>query len=247
MCGICGIALSDRSSRTLSAALLERMRDTMTHRGPDGAGLHIDGPIGFGHRRLSIIDVAGGAQPMMTDSGRLVITYNGEIYNHPVLKAELEAEGCHYRTRCDTETVLHLVERRPQGAGATPGHVRVRDLGSSDQGTHPSARPPRGEAAVLRACARRVAVFRFGSQGTPCRRSAYAGAQPERAARVPRKPRRHGRRDTLRGHSPATPGHLLIWREGQITIQRYWDLSFAHVVDDGRPDAQWVEEFQRAV
>jgi asparagine synthase (glutamine-hydrolysing) len=67
--------------------------------------------VGLGHRRLSIVDVAHGQQPMYSDDQRLVIVCNGEVFNHPVLKPELEAAGVHYRTRSDTETVLHLYER----------------------------------------------------------------------------------------------------------------------------------------
>ena len=71
MCGICGIALPDGSSRRLDAALIERMRDVLAHRGPDGCGLFVDQGIGLGHRRLSIVDVAGGLQPMASADGHL--------------------------------------------------------------------------------------------------------------------------------------------------------------------------------
>src|SRR3954462_15672647 len=101
MCGICGIAIPRSSHRRLDPRALERMRDVQTHRGPDGSGAFIDGTVGLGHRRLSIVDVAHGAQPMSTEDGRLTIVYNGEVYNHPLLKAELEAAGERYRTHCD--------------------------------------------------------------------------------------------------------------------------------------------------
>ena len=86
------------------------MRDVITHRGPDDEGLFIDGAVGLGHRRLSIVDVASGHQPMTNEDGTLHITYNGEIYNHADFRAELEARGHVYRTHCDTETILHLYE-----------------------------------------------------------------------------------------------------------------------------------------
>ena len=91
--------------------LIERMRDPIAHRGPDGAGLHLGPGVGLGHRRLSIVDVAHGQQPMYSDDRRFVLVYNGEVFNHPALKPELEAAGVRYRTRSDTETVLHLYER----------------------------------------------------------------------------------------------------------------------------------------
>src|SRR5215208_4273763 len=102
MCGICGIALSTRSNRSVDAATIVRMRDTMVHRGPDGEGLFVDHSVALAHRRLSIVDVA---------HGNLQLVYNGEVFNHPTLSAELQASGVHYRTHCDTETVLHIFER----------------------------------------------------------------------------------------------------------------------------------------
>src|SRR4026207_2131630 len=110
MCGINGIALSSKSSRTIDRAKLERMRDVIMHRGPDDEGLFIDVNVGLGHRRLSIVDVAAGHQPMTNEDGSLHITYNGEIYNHADFRAELEARGHVYQTHCDTETILHLYE-----------------------------------------------------------------------------------------------------------------------------------------
>src|SRR5205085_1325229 len=95
---------------TVDEARLKRMRDVLRHRGPDGEGLWIDGPVGLGHRRLSIIDVAGGAQPMSNEDGSVWITYNGEVYNHAELRPGLEARGHVYRSRSDTETILHLYE-----------------------------------------------------------------------------------------------------------------------------------------
>src|SRR5215203_7079044 len=110
MCGINGIAFSSRSCRMVDEALLARMRDVITHRGPDDEGAFIDGPVGLGHRRLSIVDVAAGHQPMTNEDGSLHITYNGEIYNHADYREELEAKGHVYKTHCDTETILHLYE-----------------------------------------------------------------------------------------------------------------------------------------
>src|ERR1051326_3624615 len=110
MCGINGIAFSSRSGRTVDAAVLARMRDVITHRGPDDEGIFIDGAVGLGPRRLSIVDVAAGHQPMTNEDGSLHITFNGEIYNHADFRDSLEARGHVYRTHCDTETILHLYE-----------------------------------------------------------------------------------------------------------------------------------------
>ena len=109
MCGIAGIVNLNPHAR-VDEARLKRMRDVLRHRGPDGAGLWIDGPVGLGHRRLSIVDLAGGHQPMANEDESVWITYNGEIYNHAALRPGLEAAGHVYRTRSDTETILHLYE-----------------------------------------------------------------------------------------------------------------------------------------
>src|SRR5215213_2031748 len=112
MCGICGIAAPGRLGRRIDEELLTRMRDTMEHRGPDGAGNHIDGNVGLGHRRLSIVDIGGGHQPMSNEDGSVWITYNGEIYNHRDLRPGLEERGHVYASSCDTETIIHLYEER---------------------------------------------------------------------------------------------------------------------------------------
>jgi len=109
MCAIVGIVQLDPRER-VGDVRLKRMRDVLHHRGPDGAGLWIEGPVGLGHRRLAIVDVAGGHQPMANEDQTVWIVFNGEIYNHAELRPELEARGHRYRTRSDTETILHLYE-----------------------------------------------------------------------------------------------------------------------------------------
>ncbi len=109
MCGIVGI-VNFNPRDTVDETVLKRMRDVLRHRGPDGEGLWIDGPVGLGHRRLSIVDVATGQQPMTNEDGSCWITYNGEIYNHASLRPDLVARGHRYSTRSDTETILHLYE-----------------------------------------------------------------------------------------------------------------------------------------
>jgi asparagine synthase (glutamine-hydrolysing) len=109
MCGIAGIVRFN-PREVVEEARLKRMRDVLRHRGPDGEGLWIDGPVGLAHRRLAIVDVAGGQQPMSGEDDGVWITYNGEIYNHIALRPGLEAKGHRYQTRSDTETILHLYE-----------------------------------------------------------------------------------------------------------------------------------------
>jgi asparagine synthase (glutamine-hydrolysing) len=113
VCGITGVFEFGATERPVDGKVLERMRDTLVHRGPDDGGVWIssDRRVGFGHRRLSIIDLSpNGHQPMSNEDGSIWITYNGEIYNHARLRPELEARGHVYRSRTDTETLLHLYE-----------------------------------------------------------------------------------------------------------------------------------------
>lgn len=109
MCGIAGIVdLTGR--REIDRELLERMTTRIAHRGPDGDGAHFEPGVGLGHRRLSIIDVAGGHQPIYNEDNTVVLTYNGEIYNYLPLMHELIARGHKFRTHCDTEVVVHAWE-----------------------------------------------------------------------------------------------------------------------------------------
>jgi asparagine synthase (glutamine-hydrolysing) len=109
MCAIAGILKYDQRERT-ERSRLERMAKIQQHRGPDGAGVWLEGPVGLAHRRLAIIDVAGGHQPMSNEDGSVWIVYNGEIYNHVSLRGEMKRAGHQYRSRSDTETILHLYE-----------------------------------------------------------------------------------------------------------------------------------------
>ena len=111
MCGIAGIVKFDPQDR-VDAHRLTAMRDVMRHRGPDGQGLYLNGPVGLAHRRLSIVDVSAGQQPMSNEDRDVWIVFNGEIYNHAELRPDLEQRGHRYRSRSDTETILHLYEEQ---------------------------------------------------------------------------------------------------------------------------------------
>src|SRR5947208_4540284 len=108
MCGFCGIASGreavDRDRLARTAAILE-------HRGPDSEGMHVDGTIGLAARRLAIIDLTGGDQPIANEDGTVVVVQNGEIYNYRELMHELERAGHHFRTHCDTEVLVHGYEQ----------------------------------------------------------------------------------------------------------------------------------------
>jgi asparagine synthase (glutamine-hydrolysing) len=110
MCGITGL-FDTRGQRPVGHAVLQRMNDAQYHRGPDEGSLHIEPGLGFGHRRLSIIDIATGQQPIFNEDGTVALVYNGEIYNYQDLIPELQAAGHHFRTKSDTEVIVHAWEQ----------------------------------------------------------------------------------------------------------------------------------------
>jgi asparagine synthase (glutamine-hydrolysing) len=112
MCGICGIASREGAP---DPGRLAAMSGLLVHRGPDSAGEHLDGPVALAARRLSIVDLAHGDQPIANEDGSCVVVQNGEIYNAPELRRELERAGHSFRTHCDTETIVHLYEEHGLG------------------------------------------------------------------------------------------------------------------------------------
>jgi len=253
MCGICGIVVPRGSSRRLDAELLERMRDAIAHRGPDGAGIYLDEGVALGHRRLSIVDLAHGQQPMASDDGNLQIVYNGEVYNHPELMATLRSQGVKYRTHCDTETVLRLFERH---GSAMPEQLRgMFAFGIWNR-----------ERRELFLCRDRFGVkplyyvhtedgaFYFASE-IKALLAADAVRPALNVAALPDFLANHATSDDqtlFAGVRRLPPGHTLTWRDGRIEIRRYWDLHFAPADQaDPRSDADLVaecsERFEEAV
>src|SRR6266704_689399 len=109
MCGIAGIAYRDRE-RPVAESLVRRMCNALRHRGPDDEGVYVNGAVGLGMRRLSIIDLSGGRQPIFNEDATKAIVFNGEIYNYRELRRELISRGHRLATSSDTETILHLYE-----------------------------------------------------------------------------------------------------------------------------------------
>ncbi len=109
MCGIVGI-FDLNGVAPIDRDVLHRMNETQFHRGPDEGGIHTEPGLGFGHRRLSIIDLSSGQQPLFNEDGSVVVTYNGEIYNFPELSDELKTAGHIFKTHSDTEVIVHAWE-----------------------------------------------------------------------------------------------------------------------------------------
>ena len=252
MCGINGIAFSGRSRRRVDAAVLKTMRDVITHRGPDDDGIYIDENVGLGHRRLSIVDVASGHQPMTNEDGSLYITYNGEVYNHSDYRDELEARGHVYRTHCDTETILHLYE---DYGDACVEHLRgmfafaiwdrnKRELfiARDRLGVKPLYYVHTGDGSLYFASEIK-ALLEARAVKPEMNFAAFSDYLANHAT--------SGEETLFVGVKRLMPGHTLTWRDGEIKIKKYWDVSFAKVAHDGRSDkdyiAEWSELFRKSV
>jgi asparagine synthase (glutamine-hydrolysing) len=244
MCGINGIAFSARSGRRIDAGVLARMRDVITHRGPDDEGIFIDGLIGLGHRRLSIVDVASGHQPMTNEDGTLHITYNGEIYNHADYREQLEARGHIYRTHCDTETILHLYEEH---GAACVDHLRgMFAFAIWDQRKRELfiARDRLGVKPLYYAHTDDGSLY-FGSEiktlltANAVKPEINFEALPDYLANHATS----GEETLFLGVKRLLPGHTLVWRDGQVEIKRYWDVSFAKTIDTARRDQDYIDEW----
>src|SRR5256885_10172622 len=109
MCGIAGVIKFGRDARVQVDAI-QQMCSVMAHRGPDDDGFYVSGPVGLGMRRLSIVDLARGHQPICNEDETAWIVFNGEIYNHAALRKQLQARGHRYRTNSDTANIVHLFE-----------------------------------------------------------------------------------------------------------------------------------------
>jgi asparagine synthase (glutamine-hydrolysing) len=203
------------------------MRDEIAHRGPDDAGLYIDRKIGFGHRRLSIVDVAHGAQPMANADESCVIIYNGEVYNHADYRSKLEAQGYRFQTHCDTETILHLYEE--YGAKCVE-HLRgmfafaIWDKRKSELFI---ARDRLGVKPLYYVHDAEGNLF-FASEIKSLLRANAVKAELNYNA-LPDQMANHGtsRDETLFVNvKRLLPGHTLSWCDGKIKIEKYWDISF---------------------
>jgi asparagine synthase (glutamine-hydrolysing) len=252
MCGINGIAFSANSGRRVDAGVLARMRDVITHRGPDDEGSFIDGPVGLGHRRLSIVDVASGHQPMANEDQTLHITYNGEIYNHADFRAELEARGHVYQSHCDTETILHLYEEH---GGACVEYLRGMFAFAIWDERRRELFIARDRLGVKPLYYVHTAdgSFYFASEIKALLAAGAVKPQLNFAA-LPDYLANHatsGEETLFQDVKRLLPGHTLLWRDGKINIKRYWDVSFAKVEEGVRSDqdyiAEWTEMFRTSV
>jgi len=244
MCGINGIAFSSRSGRQADARVIEKMRDVMYYRGPDNGGIFVAGPIGLGHRRLSIVDVSNGAQPMSNADGSCVIIYNGEIYNHAEYRQDLINRGYRFETHCDTETILHLYEEH--GAGCVEYLRGMFAFAIWDKRKRELfiARDRFGVKPLYFYTDDQGNLF-FGSE---IKTILEAGAvRPElNYNALPDQLANHGtsRDETLfKSVKRLLPGHTMTWKDGKLEIRKYWDIRFEPKHEE-RSEAEFVDEWR---
>jgi len=238
VCGIAGIVHFD-PRETVDATRVRRMTDALRHRGPDGEGRWIEGPVGLGHRRLAIVDVSGGAQPMTNEDGSVLIVHNGETYNHPTLRPELEAMGHRYRTRSDTETILHLYEEKGESCVERLRGMFAFALWDRREGRLLLARDRLGIKPLYYALTERELLFASEIKAIlaagPLRAELDESVLPEFLANRFVA----GEGTFFRGVRKLLPGRTLTWSlERGFRMRRYWSLPAA----PAEPRASFREE-----
>lgn len=243
MCGIAGMASA--STGRVSREALDRMAGALRHRGPDGYGLYVGRTVGLAHTRLSIIDLAGGAQPLTNEDGALVITYNGEIYNYVELRKELASLGHVFKTGTDTEVLVHGYEEwgaallgRLNGQFAFALYDRRTEsvfLARDRFGVRPLFVATVGDTLV------------FGSEVKALLASGVLRAEvdPEGldevftfwGARAPRTP--------FRGVRQLEPGTFAIWADGRLRTSRYYAPDYPEASSEDPNTLERLDELMR--
>jgi len=202
------------------------MAAAIRHRGPDGYGFYADQRVGLAHVRLSIVDVAGGAQPLTNETGNVVVTFNGEVYNHLELRRQLEARGHVFKTRCDTEVLVHGYEEwGPQLLSRLNGQFAFAIYDAAAQ-TIFLARDRFGVRPLFYAV--RDEALYFASEVKALFASGEVDATPDPVALdevftfwAPRAPR-----SGFAGVAALEPGTYAMWRDGSLRVHRYYELGF---------------------
>jgi asparagine synthase (glutamine-hydrolysing) len=235
MCGLAGFVTAAGLDQGAQERAL-RMRDVMTHRGPDAAGVWNDSHAILAHRRLSIVDLAGGQQPLANEDGSMRVVFNGEIYNHRDVRRELEALGHTYRTQSDTETLVHAYEQwgdecvhrfRGMFAFALWDAPKRRLLLVRDRlGVKPLYWAQRGDTLIF--ASEIKAILESGLVTAEARVEAIPEVLSTRFIA--------GEETLFRGIRRLAPGHLLVFESGRIATRQYWDIPVGERTDDLNAD-----------
>ncbi len=241
MCGICGVFEYERRS-DLPAAMIHAMNQTIIHRGPDDGGVFVGPGIGLGHRRLSIIDLAGGHQPMSNEDGTIWVLLNGEIYNYPDLRTELLQRGHVFTTKSDTEAIVHAYEEFDEGCFAKLRGMFSIALWDSRSRKLILARDRIGKKPLFYAPYKDRILF--GSElktllasGLLSREMDYEALSDYFSLGYVPAPK-----TIYRAARKVMPGSYLVASANGIRECCYWDLSFSKV--EQRTEEEWCERLQ---
>ena len=247
MCGIAGFAsLAPAPDTSAYSRLVRKMTDEIDHRGPDDSGFFIDAHAALGHRRLSIVDLATGQQPMFNETGSLAIVYNGEIYNHGDIRPELERNGHVYRSHCDTEAVIHAYEQFGSDCVTRFRGMFAFALWDADNRTLFCARDRLGIKPLYYYFDGRI--FAFASEIKALLEHPEISSQFDSSLLAEYLAFGYvsGDRTLFRGIRKLMPGHTLRISVANFKpeIRQYWKLP-TDQQPNSRSDAEWIAECRR--
>jgi len=252
VCGIAGFLNLD-SSRFEGLPALERMTAAIAHRGPDDSGFYSRPGVFIGHRRLSIVDVAGGIQPMTSETGRVWVAFNGEIFNHSDLRPPLEAAGHRYRTRSDTETILHAYEQYGSGCASRFRGMFAFAIWDENTETLFCARDRLGIKPFYYFWDGKTFAFASEIKALLAHPAISAGFEDSLLAEHLAFGYVSSEQTMFQGIRKLMPGHYLTVRRRDGAgprIERYWEVPAPDRQETG-PDVEWISEcrqrFEEAV
>jgi len=244
MCGICGI--TGKHARLPEARdMLRRMVDALKHRGPDGEGFHFDESVALGHTRLSIIDVECGGQPMSTQDGSLTIVLNGEVYNYVELRRALEEKGHEFRTRSDTEVVLHSYQEYGEKCLDNFNGMFALAIWDRERKKLFLARDRLGVKPLY--YFEKDGGLVFASETKALLKTSLLEPRPEAASVAEYMVRSYvtGEGTFLSGVKKLLPGHVLTFCDGRVATRKWWDVQPSRDGDAG--EKRYVEELSSLV
>ena len=225
MCGICGKLIFDPAA-SVSPALVKSMADTISHRGPDDDGYFISGPVGLGFRRLSIIDLSGGHQPLSNEDGSIHIVFNGEIYNYKELRQYLLGRGHIFRTQSDTETIVHLYEELGEACVEKLRGMFAFAIWDERSKSLFLARDRVGIKPLYYSQSRTSVIFASEIKAILADPEMKAEVRPSMIDRFLTFDYIPGEETLFKNIYKLAPGHSVSFRAGKSYKRQYWDLHF---------------------